>query len=166
MPCSSMIRGVREAQQASCTGSVHLSISLSALPSPKVKAVALRLFGRQSCRRTNGESRGRKVTSAPPPRPPACLPAWRRLHLEAVSASPAETGATAVRRKHNTRETRTAHAHIGSTAPWRLPGIAISFSQTGSPSLRYQMFLIEAGNEPKIKGPRFLLYQQSKVGTS
>lgn len=59
VPCSSIIHTGREAQQASCTGSVHLSICLSALPSPRAKSVTLRLFGQQSCGRTMNEEEGK-----------------------------------------------------------------------------------------------------------
>lgn len=111
-----MIHAGREAQQASCTGSVHLSICLSALPSPRAKSVALRLFGQQSCGRTMNQEEGKSQ----PRLLFGLLPAWCRsaVHLEAASESPAKVGATAALQKHHTREAH-AHAHIRSIAPSR-----------------------------------------------
>lgn len=90
VPCSSMIHAGREAQQASCTGSVHLSICLSALPSPRAKTVALRLFGQQSCGRTMNQEEGKSQ----PRLLFGLLPAWCRsaVHLEAASEKSSKSG--------------------------------------------------------------------------
>lgn len=74
-----MIHAGREAQQASCTGSVHLSICLSALPSPRAKTVALRLFGQQSCGRTMNQEEGKSQPRFLFGLLPACLPGVAQL---------------------------------------------------------------------------------------
>lgn len=161
VPCSSMIHAGREAQQASCTGSVHLSICLSALSesqsedrrSPALWSTKLR---------TDNESRGRKVTAAPPLRPPACLVSlscafggrvgkvqqkWgRRRRCESITLAKLTLTFVQSRRRANR-------------------GSQSAFCKRGNPSPRYQMFLIKAGNKQK-KGPRFLLGQHGEVGTS
>lgn len=85
-----MIHAAREAQQASCTGSAHLSICLSALPSPRAKTVALLLFGQQSCGRTTNQEEGKSHPRLLFGLLPACLPGVAQLCI--WRPSPAKVG--------------------------------------------------------------------------